>query len=152
MYDYGAIGTKVLDNLRTILKAYFTETPHGGILRLSPENDDGRCAYGDFLNELTEGMSCDHEGYTGTKKSSLRGSPKSHLVADTPAYSSSLRDSVHLVETASLGPSALWKASGHLDKFSDDVVRCADTSETFRYVGTPNESCTNRLQRCLERL
>ncbi|KEP64355.1 UNVERIFIED_CONTAM: anticodon binding domain-containing protein [Hammondia hammondi] len=39
---------------------------------------------------------------------------------------------IFAVETACLGPAAVWTASGHTRHFVDSVVRCRDTGQVFR--------------------
>lgn len=104
--DYGVVGHALLENLRAALRWHFTSSPLPG----APYGQPGEAQAGEEGEEWDWGE--------GTRQEEEEAS--------------GLRQNVFLVETAALGPAAMWRHSGHLELFHDDVVQCTDTGSLFR--------------------
>ena len=59
-----------------------------------------------------------------------------------------LRDDVVGLDAAILGPPAVWKASGHLETFTDPLVDCRHCKERFRADHLPAPSATDGRVHC----
>lgn len=106
--DYGVSGCALLENLRAALKHHFTSAPplggHWGVPGGPSEGEEEEEVKWEDINEGN------NEGQDAA----------------------TLRDRVFLVETAAIGPLAMWRHSGHLELFHDEAVQCTDTGTVFR--------------------
>ncbi len=66
-------------------------------------------------------------------------------------------DGLILVDTPIIGPEIVYRASGHLDKFTDYMVRCKSCGHAFRvdelidkYVETPDALSPDEIERIIE--
>ncbi|GAC1538643.1 MAG: glycine--tRNA ligase [Acidimicrobiales bacterium] len=59
-----------------------------------------------------------------------------------------LRDDVVGLDAAILGPPAVWKASGHLDTFTDPLVDCRNCKERWRADHLPDPSAKDGKVHC----
>ena len=104
--DYGVLGYNILENLRAALRHHFTSSP----LPWTPWSDR-----------------------SGAQKEYDKPdcSEDCHEWDDVPAEAP-LRENIFMVETAAIGPVAMWRHSGHLERFQDEAVQCTDTGSFFR--------------------
>jgi glycyl-tRNA synthetase len=58
------------------------------------------------------------------------------------------RDDVVLIDAASLGPPAVFEASGHLATFSDPLVDCTVCKKRFREDQLDARDCPNKMKGC----
>lgn len=105
--DYGVVGYSLLENLRAALRCHFTSPSCPGTFWSHPSCREDEYDERELWNDYQE-------------------------QGDTLREEAHLRENVFLVETAALGPVAMWRHSGHLELFQDDVVQCIDTGRLFR--------------------